>query len=353
MSRVAFITGISGQDGSYLAELLLSKNYTVYGMIRTSSTFNIPRLCHLYQEKEPRLLILHYGDMSDGTCLTNLINKIRPDEVYNLAGSSSEEVSFSCPDYTCITAGIGAIKLLDACKNLDKPVKYFQAGTSEMFGDTSGLQNESTPFDPLSPFAAAKVLAYNMVKIYRKSYDMFACNGILFNHTSPRRGDTFIEKKIVSGAVAILFGAQKCIYLGNLYSIRDFGYAKDYVYAMWLMLNQSKPDDYVISTGHSWHVKGIVDYVFNKIGIPITWSGEGVNEVGINGGRTVVKVDAKYLKPIQVKGSTGDSNKAQNMLDWKPTKFLENILDEMIELEREKHIKSMDNTILGNKHKIF
>lgn len=351
MSKVAFITGISGQDGSYLAELLLSKNYIVHGMTRRTNDLDTSR----FTQYENNRIFIHLGDMLDGSRLQNLISKIRPDEVYNLVGAPPDTTSsFQYPEYTCEIIGAGSVKLLEACKNLDKPVRYFQPGSSEMFGNNCnndncgniGFQDESTPFDPQSPYAVAKVLAYNMTKIYRNAYGMFACNGILFNHVSKRSksSDTLVGK-IVAQAVAVLYGTQKCIYLDNIYSIRDFGYAKDYVYAMWLMLNHDTPDDYVVCTGQTWCTKDIVGYVFTRLGMPLIWSGVGLDEIGTCNHRVLVRVKDDHYYPVRVEYSKGDSSKIKTQLGWKPTLYLENILDEMIGIEQEKHMKKLDHSI--------
>lgn len=340
-TRVAFITGGTGQDGSYLTELLLSKGYTVHLMIRKASQFNTQRIEHLYKDKheQDNRLTLHYGDMTDSSCINTLIDKIQPDYVYNLAAQSHVKVSEELPEYTSDVNALGTLRLLSACVRMKKQFKFYQASTSEMFGGKqTSKQNEETELDPRSVYAISKVFAHNLVNYYRKSLGVHATCGILFNHTSPRRGDTFVEKKIVKAAVAIVHGKQKCLYLGNLYSKRDFTHAKDCVYAMWLMLEQPQPDDYVIASGISVTIKELVNYVFKKLGRPITWSGEGVNEVGsFEDGRPVVKVDKGYFRMLEVDFLEGDASKARKILGWKPQYTWCEIMDEMIQVENSRY----------------
>ena len=338
--KTAFITGITGMDGSYLCEFLLEKNYIVHGLIRRSSSFNTKRIANIYQDPHtglPRKLILHYGDMSDASCIERLIREIKPDEVYNLAAMSHVRVSFDTPEYTSDIDGIGTLRLLEACKHQKKKIKFYQAGTSEMFGGVyKEAQDENTPFYPRSPYAVAKVYAYWITKNYREAYDMFAVNGILFNHTSPRRGETFVEQKIVKAAIAILNNTQNCLYLGNIYSYRDIGHAKDYVKAMWMMLQHNKPDDYVVSTGKTYQIKYIVNLVFSKIGIQLVWHGKDIDEYATWKNRVVVKIDPKYYRPSEVDSLVGNHKKITNTLGWNPTYTLDKIIEEMINVELSK-----------------
>ena len=330
---IAFITGCTGQDGSYLCELLLEKGYEVHGLIRRSSNINTFRIDHIYKDPHEKgtKFFLHYGDMSDTSCLERLIKEIQPDEVYNLAAMSHVRVSFDSAEYTGNIDGLGTLRLLEACKNQKKNIKFYQAGTSEMYGGIYDKpQNELTPFNPRSPYAIAKLYSHWMVKNYRESYNMYAVNGVLFNHTSPRRGDTFVEQKIVKAAVAISQGKQKCLYLGNIYSYRDFGHAKDFVKAMWLMLQQENPDDYVIASGQKHLIKDIVNKVFKMVGMEIEWHGSGDEEFGCVDDNIVIRIDPKYYRPSEVESLHGDSTIAMEKLGWKPEYDLDSILSEMI-----------------------
>lgn len=352
--KTAFITGITGQDGYYLTEFLLKKGYIVHGMIRRSSSINTNRLDKFYKDRHDKSeikLYLHYGDITDSSCLLNLIQKIKPDEVYHLAAMSHVKISFEVPEYAGEVDGLGTLKLLEAIRTyqnslspnevgiLKHPIKFYNAATSELYGGIYDKpQNENTPFNPKSPYAIAKLYGYWITKNYRESYNMFCCNGILFNHTSPFRGHNFVEQKIVKAAVRIYHGKQDCLYLGNLYSKRDIGHSKDYVKAMWLMLNSDSPDDYVISTGESFTIKEIVELVFNILyNKPILWEGSGINEIGkINisdSYKTVVKIDSEYFRPSEVDSLCGDSTKAKDKLGWKPEYTFFNILREMIDYE--------------------
>jgi GDPmannose 4,6-dehydratase len=337
--KTALITGISGQDGSYLTELLLEKGYKVHGIIRRSSLINTKRLDHLYRNPD---LFLHYGDLSDSCLINKLITEIKPDEIYNLAAQSHVAVSFDIPEYTTDIDATGTLRLLEAIKNNNKNIKFYQASTSELYGGIYDKpQNEDTPFNPRSPYAIAKQYAFWITKNYRESYNIFAVNGILFNHTSPRRGETFVEQKIVKGAVAILKGKQKCLNLGNIYSYRDYGHAADYTYAMWLMLQQEIPEDYVIATGNKYMIKDIISLVFSKLNIPLEWSGEGIDEIGTVknskidnfDGKVVVKIDSKYFRPSEVNELIGDSTKAKEKLNWEPSYTFDMIIEEMIKKE--------------------
>jgi GDPmannose 4,6-dehydratase len=336
MSKIAIITGITGMDGSYLTELLLDKGYIVHGLIRRSSLINTQRIDHLYKDPhDPNAkLFLHYGDMSDACCLERLVSSIKPDEVYNLAAMSHVRVSFDSPEYTGDIDGLGVTRLLEACRTQSKQIKVYQAGTSELYGGVYDKpQNEDTPFYPRSPYAVAKLYAYWMVKNYREAYGMFAVNGVLFNHTSPRRGETFVEQKIVKGAVAIYLGKQDCLYLGNLYTYRDIGHSKDYVYAMWKMLQMPSPDDYVIATGKKYLIKDVVDKVFKILDMKLEWSGEGENEVAKVNGKIVIKIDPRYYRPSEVESLHGDPSYAMKKLDWSHKYDIDSIIDEMVKHE--------------------
>jgi GDPmannose 4,6-dehydratase len=335
-NRIAFITGCTGQDGSYLCELLLAKGYTVHGLIRRASTINTHRIDHIYQDPHEldRKLILHYGDMTDSSCLFRLISSILPDEVYNLAAMSHVKVSFDNPEYTADVDGLGTLRLLEACRSVAdrKQIRIYQASTSELYGGVyQAAQNEDTPFYPRSPYAAAKLFAYWTIRNYRDAYDLFAVNGILFNHTSPRRGETFVEQKIVQAAAKISQGKQDCLYLGNIYASRDLGHAKDYVRAMWMMLQTDVPSDYVIATGRSYQVKDLVDMVFEMTGMPLVWHGTGQDEYASHMGRVVVRIDPKYYRPTEVDNLLGDASKARRELGWTPTYDINGILREMID----------------------
>ena len=335
MAKKALITGITGQDGSYLAELLLSKGYEVFGIRRRASTFNTDRIEHIYQDiHDPKVrLILHYGDMSDSGQFMNLIYNIAPDEIYNLAAQSHVRVSFDIPEYTGDVAGLGTTRLLEAIRRSGIQTKFYQASSSEMFGDAPAPQNEETPFRPKSPYAAAKVYAYWMTRNYREGYGMFAVNGILFNHESPRRGGTFVTRKITRAIARIKCGLQDKLYLGNLEAKRDWGYAPDFVEVMWLMLQQGEPDDYVIATGETHTVREFVNLAFNHVGIEIEWKGNGVGEKGIvksfasnlqpltsnlNVGNVLIEIDPLYLRPLEVEFLQGDVSKARRKLNWEP-----------------------------------
>lgn len=327
--KKALITGITGQDGSYLAELLLEKGYEVHGIIRRSSTFNTSRIDHLY--KDPHIsgvkMFLHYGDLSDASNLSRLIEKIKPDEIYHLGAQSHVRVSFDIPEYTGDVTGLGTLRILDAIRESGVKTKFYQASSSEMFGKVQAVpQNEETPFYPRSPYGCAKVYGFWITKNYRESYNLFACNGILFNHESPRRGETFVTRKITRGLSRIKLGIDKCLYLGNLDAKRDWGYAKEYVEAMWLMLQQSKPEDYVIATGETHTVRECVEESCKVLDIDLIWKGKGINEVGIDKktGNEIVKIDADYFRPAEVELLIGDASKAKKDLGWTPkTKFKE------------------------------
>ena len=330
---IAFITGCTGQDGSYLCELLLQKGYIVHGLIRRSSNINTQRIDHIYKDPHEieKKFFLYYGDLSDSCCLERLIREIQPDEVYNLAAMSHVRVSFDSPEYTGNIDGLGTLRLLEACRNQEKKIKFYQAGTSEMYGGVYDKpQNESTPFYPRSPYAVAKLYSHWIVKNYREAYNMYAVNGVLFNHTSPRRGETFVEQKIVQAAVAISQGRQKCLYLGNIYSYRDFGHAKDFVNAMWMMLQQENPDDYVISSGEKYLIKDIVNKVFKMVGLEIQWFETGDKEYASVDDNIIIRIDPRYYRPSEVDSLHGDSTEARKKLGWKPLHDLDSILNEMV-----------------------
>ena len=327
--KKALITGITGQDGSYLAELLLEKGYEVHGIIRRSSSFNTGRINHLY--KDPHLnnvrLFLHYGDLSDGSNISRIIEKIKPDEIYNLAAQSHVKVSFDVPKYTADVTGIGTLRILDAIKESGIKTKFYQASTSELFGLVQETpQKETTPFYPRSPYGVAKLYSYWITVNYRESYDLYACNGILFNHESPRRGETFVTRKITCGLARILAGKDDCLYLGNIDSKRDWGYAKAYVEGMWLMLQQKTPDDFVLATGETHSVREFVEEACKVAKIKLKWKGKKEKEVGIdeNTKKIIIRIDPRYYRPTEVDLLLGDPTKAAKELKWKPkTKFKE------------------------------
>jgi len=336
MKKKALIYGVTGQDGSYLSELLLKKKYEVHGVKRRSSSLNTSRIDHLYEDphQKNKHFILHYGDISDSISVSNLISKIKPDEIYNLAAQSHVGVSFQIPEYTANVDGLGALRILEAIKSLDsvKKIKFYQAGTSEMFGKTDGgFQNEKTKFYPRSPYAASKVYAHWITINYRESYNLFACNGILFNHESPVRGETFVTKKIISGLCKIKKKKLNTLYLGNLYSKRDWGHARDYVEAMWKMLQQKKPEDFVIATGKQYTVKQFINLVCKELEIKIKWKGKGLKEKAYdNKGQAIIKIDKSYFRPTEVESLLGDASKARRILNWKPKMNISDLIKDMI-----------------------
>ncbi len=343
-TKVAFITGITGQDGSYLAELLLEKGYEVHGLKRRSSSFNTSRIDHLYQDPHElnQKFFLHYGDLTDSSNLIGLISNIKPDEIYNLGAQSHVAVSFESPEYTANCDALGTLRILEAVRilGLVKQTKVYQASTSELFGEVQEIpQKETTPFYPRSPYGVAKLYAYWIIVNYRDAYNMFACNGILFNHESSRRGETFVTRKITRGLARISLGLDECLYLGNLDALRDWGHAKDYVEMQWLMLQQSKPTDYVIATGRQVSVRRFVELAAYKLGWgesaekSIYWKGEGVNEIGyrFDTKQPVVRIDPKYFRPAEVCTLLGDPSKAKKELGWEPKITLNNMIKEMIE----------------------
>lgn len=339
--KKALITGITGQDGSYLAELLLDKGYEVHGIIRRASTFNTSRIDHLYQDPHLKTtrLFLHYGDLTDSTNLIKIIQGVRPDEIYNLAAQSHVQVSFETPEYTGNSDALGTLRILEAIRllGLEKKTKFYQASTSEMFGATPPPQNEETPFYPRSPYGAAKVYSHWITKNYREAYGIFAVSGILFNHESPRRGETFVTRKITRGAARISLGLQEKMYLGNLNAKRDWGHAKDYVEAMHLMLQQNTPEDYVIATGKQFSVREFCEKVFEELGDKIIWKGEGLNEKGVSKktGKIVIEIDHKYFRPTEVESLLGNPKKAKEKLGWKATITFKDLVKEMVEVDIE------------------
>ena len=340
MKKKALIFGVTGQDGSYLAEFLLNKNYIVHGVVRRSSSFNTGRIDHLYQDphEKNRKLILHYGDVTDAISVSTLLKEIRPNEIYNLAAQSHVAVSFEVPEYTANADALGALRILEAIKfhKLQKIAKFYQAGTSEMFGKVREVpQNENTPFYPRSPYGVAKLYAHWITVNYREAYNIFACNGILFNHESPVRGETFVTKKIIKALVRINANKQQKLYLGNIDAKRDWGHAIDYVEAMWKILQLKKPDDFVISTGKQLSVRQFVNIVAKKLKINLKWIGKGKNEkaVNLNTKKTIIEIDKKYFRPLDVNTLLGDSRKASKILKWKPKIKIEKLIEDMIKFE--------------------
>jgi len=336
VNKVALITGVTGQDGAYLAEFLLKKGYIVHGVKRRASLFNTDRIDHLYQdihEKEVKFY-LHHGDLTDSTNLIRIIQQVQPDEIYNLAAMSHVAVSFDTPEYTANADGIGTLRILEAIRilGLEKKTKFYQASTSELYGLVQEIpQKESTPFYPRSPYAVAKMYVYWITGNYREAYGIYACNGILFNHESPIRGETFVTRKITRALARIKLGLQDCLYLGNLDSLRDWGHAKDYVEMQWLMLQQEKPEDFVIATGVQFSVRDFVNVAANELDIQITWQGNGVGETGADAnGNIIVKVDPRYFRPTEVETLLGDPSKAKQKLGWTPKISFQELVSEMI-----------------------
>ena len=334
--KKALITGITGQDGSYLAEFLLDKGYEVHGIIRRSSSINTKRINHLYDNSK---LKLHYGDLTDFSSLIKTIKDIKPHEIYNLGAQSHVKVSFEVPEYTGQVDALGTLRVLEAVQilGLEKTTRIYQASTSELFGLVQEIpQRETTPFYPRSPYGVAKMYGYWITKNYRESYGVYACTGILFNHESPRRGETFVTRKITIGLKAIAEGSQECLYLGNLNAKRDWGHARDFIEAMWLMLQQDQPDDFVIATGEQYSVREFINDAAPYFGINIQWQGEGLNEVGIdsNTGRTVIKIDSRYFRPAEVETLLGDATKARKVLGWSPKYTFKDLVKDMCENEQ-------------------
>ena len=338
MTKTALITGITGQDGAYLAEFLLNKGYIVHGIKRRSSSFNTERIDHLYRDPHERNVnfFMHYGDLTDSTNLIRIIQETQPDEIYNLAAQSHVQVSFDTPEYTANSDAVGTLRLLEAIRilGLEKKTKFYQASTSELYGKVQEIpQSETTPFYPRSPYGAAKLYAYWVTVNYREAYDMFACNGILFNHESPIRGETFVTRKITMAVAKIKNGLQDRLYLGNLDAKRDWGFAGDYVEAMWLMLQQEEPEDFVIATGEMHSVREFVELAFGEVGIEIRWQGEGVNEVGVDAasGDVLIEIDPRYYRPTEVEILIGDPTKAKEKLGWEANVGFEELVKMMVE----------------------
>ncbi len=371
--KTALVTGITGQDGSYLAELLLEKGYIVHGIKRRASLFNTDRIDHLYQDpqEEDQTLFLHYGDLTDSMNITRIIQQTQPDEIYNLAAMSHVKVSFETPEYTANADGLGTLRILEAVRllGLEKKTRVYQASTSELYGLVQEVpQSENTPFYPRSPYGVAKLYSYWITVNYREAYDLYACNGILFNHESPRRGETFVTRKITRAAAKIALGLQDRLYIGNMDAKRDWGHAKDYVEAMWLMLQQKTPEDFVIATGHTTSVRDFIRMSFAEAGMKIVFKGEGANEVGIlesfeptdknqkykfskKPGDLLIKVDPRYFRPTEVDMLIGDPEKAQKKLGWKPKYNLEELVKEMVHSDLELFTK--ERTLLENGYTVL
>ena len=335
--KIALISGITGQDGAYLAELLLSKNYEVHGIKRRSSSFNTARIDHLYKDKHKKDVnfFLHYGDLTDSTNLIRIIQEVQPNEIYNLGAQSHVKVSFEVPEYTANSDALGTLRILEAIRilKMENKVKFYQASTSELYGKAQEVpQTETTPFYPRSPYGVAKLYAYWVVKNYREAYGMFACNGILFNHESPLRGETFVTRKITRAASKIKLGLQEKLYLGNLNAQRDWGHAKDYVEGMWRMLQHDKPEDFVLATGKTTTIREFCNLSFKELGIDIIWEGEGENEVGIDqsSNKVIISIDNNYYRPTEVDLLIGDASKAKKLLSWTPKYDLESLVKEMV-----------------------
>ena len=342
MKKVAFITGITGQDGAYLAELLLKKDYIVHGLKRRSSSFNTGRIDHLYQDPHvnKRNFILHHGDLTDSTNLIRIIQEVQPDEIYNLAAQSHVQVSFETPEYTANADGLGTLRILEAIRllNLVEKTKFYQASTSELYGMVQEVpQNEKTPFYPRSPYAVAKLYGYWITINYREAYNLYACNGILFNHESPVRGETFVTRKITRAAARISMGTQERVYLGNLDAKRDWGHASDFVEGMWRMLQQDEPEDFVLATGVTTTIREFTERAFAEVGITLEWSGRGVDETGrdVKSGNIIVSIDPAYFRPTEVDLLIGDASKAREKLGWQPTCDLQQMIEEMIKADLE------------------
>ena len=334
--KKALITGITGQDGSYLAEFLLNKNYEVHGIKRRTSLINTDRIDHLYQNPHEanRKFILHHGDLTDSTSLIRIIQEVQPDEIYNLAAQSHIAVSFEEPEYTANSDAIGALRILEAIRilKLEKKTKYYQASTSELYGDVQETpQNEKTPFYPRSPYGVAKLYAYWITVNYREAYGIYACNGILFNHESPVRGETFVTRKITRALARIKLGLQKKLYLGNLNALRDWGHAKDYTEAQWMMLQQKKPEDFVIATGKQYSVRDFINFASKNLQMEIKWRGKNLEEVGSFNGQDIIKVDPRYFRPTEVETLLGDASKAKEKLNWVPKISFEQLVKEMVD----------------------
>ena len=366
MSKIALITGVTGQDGAYLAEFLLEKGYIVHGIKRRASSFNTDRIDHLYQDPhvEHRNFILHYGDLTDSTNLIRIIQEVQPDEIYNLAAQSHVAVSFETPEYTANSDALGTLRILEAIRilKLEKKTRFYQASTSELYGKVVEVpQKETTPFYPRSPYAAAKIYAYWITVNYRESYGLYACNGILFNHESPLRGETFVTRKITRAMARIFLGLQECLYLGNMNSLRDWGHARDYIEAQWLMLQQDEPEDFVIATGRQYSVRDFVNAAARELGITLRWEGTGVDETGmvaavndetstLNIGDVVVRVDSRYFRPAEVETLLGDPTKAQQKLGWKAKTAFKDLVAEMVRADLK--IARRDNLVKKSGYRV-
>lgn len=343
MSKVALITGVTGQDGAYLAEFLLKKGYEVHGLRRRSSLFNTARIDHLHQDEhiDGTKFFLHYGDMTDSLSIVNIMQKVQPDEVYNLAAQSHVAVSFEAPEYTADVDGIGTLRVLEAIRivGLEKKTRFYQASTSELYGDVRAIpQNEETPFYPRSPYAVAKLYAYWITINYRESYGMYACNGILFNHESPIRGETFVTRKITLGLARIKHGLQDCLFMGNLDAKRDWGHAKDYIELQWLILQQDTPEDYVVGTGVQYSVRDFIEVTASKMGIELRWEGEGIHEIGIDTkiNQTIIAIAEDYFRPSEVETLLADPSKAHNKLGWKLKYNFDDLVSDMVKSDLKK-----------------
>lgn len=350
MKKIALITGVTGQDGAYLAELLLNKNYEVHGIKRRASSFNTSRIDHLYKDKhkEDVNFFLHYGDLTDSTNLIRIIQEVQPHEIYNLGAQSHVKVSFEVPEYTANSDALGTLRILEAIRilKMENKVKFYQASTSELYGKAQEVpQTETTPFYPRSPYGVAKLYAFWIVKNYREAYGMFACNGILFNHESPLRGETFVTRKITRAASKIKLGLQEKLYLGNLNAKRDWGHAKDYVEGMWRMLQHEKPEDFVLATGKTTTIREFCNLSFKELGIDIKWDGEGENEVGIDqsSNKVIISIDNNYYRPTEVDLLIGDASKAKKLLSWTPKFDLESLVKEMVTADYNHYRKKLKN----------
>ncbi len=357
MAKVALITGVTGQDGAYLAELLLQKGYEVHGIKRRSSLFNTHRIDHLYHDRheQGQPFYLHYGDLTDSTNLIRIVQEVQPDEIYNLAAQSHVKVSFETPEYTANSDAIGTLRLLEAIRilKLEQKTRFYQASTSELYGLVQEVpQRETTPFYPRSPYGVAKLYAFWITKNYREAYNMFACNGILFNHESPIRGETFVTRKITRAAARIKLGLQKKLFLGNLDAERDWGHARDYVEGMWRMLQQDTPDDYVLATGVKISVREFVNWSFAEAGITLRWEGSGIDEKGIDAasGEVLVQIDPQYFRPAEVDLLVGDATKARTVLGWTPTSTVEELCREMVQSDMKRFER--DRYLLEGGHKV-
>ena len=371
MAKVALITGITGQDGAYLAEFLLKKGYIVHGIKRRASLFNTDRIDHLYQDPhvEHRNFILHYGDLTDATNLIRIIQEVQPDEIYNLAAMSHVAVSFDTPEYTANADGLGTLRILEAIRilGMEKKTRFYQASTSELYGKVQETpQTETTPFYPRSPYGVAKLYGYWIVVNYRESYGMYACNGILFNHESPIRGETFVTRKITRAVARMALGLQECLFLGNLSALRDWGHARDYVEAQWLILQQDNPEDFVIATGKQYSVRQMVETAANELGITLRWEGGGQDEIGIvdsveegHGvkeaalvpGQVIVRIDPRYFRPAEVETLLGDPTKAKQKLGWAPKVTFEELVSEMVRVDLEK--AKCDEMVKDHGYQVF